>query len=169
MVAIAGALPLTALAYRTFNPVDLDVVLEPPLNNWAADKLSAQELMKQGYSLNEWQKSLYDVTHFNNFQEFSSDQDQVVFKAKDFRTDPWTVEIGGLVENPMVLSIEDIRTQFPIEERVYRMRCVEGWSMVIPWAGFQLSALLDLVKPTAKAKYREFETLYDRKQMPTKF
>jgi sulfoxide reductase catalytic subunit YedY len=110
--------------------------------------------------------SFEDVTTYNNFYEFTTDKEGVVRLAKDFQTSPWEVKIGGLVESPQTLSISQIRERYPTEERIYRMRCVEGWSMVIPWQGFSLAKLLEDVNPTSEAKYVRFESLYDPKQMP---
>ncbi len=110
--------------------------------------------------------SFENVTTYNNFYEFTTDKEGVVKLAKDFQTSPWEVRIGGLVENPGTLSIDEVRDRYPVEERIYRMRCVEGWSMVIPWQGFQLSALLEDVQPTAEAKYVRFESIYDPQALP---
>ena len=107
-----------------------------------------------------------DVISYNNFYEFTTDKEGVVRLAKDFQTSPWEVQIGGLVENPGPISMDDIRGRYPTEERVYRMRCVEGWSMVIPWQGFPLSALLEDIKPKPSAKYVRFESIYDPKALP---
>ena len=107
-----------------------------------------------------------EITNFNNFYEFTTDKEKVAGMATDFPTRPWTVEIGGLVNNPAIFSIEDILSRFDREERIYRLRCVEGWSMVIPWLGFQLSTLLELVEPKSNAKYVRFETLLDPEVMP---
>jgi sulfoxide reductase catalytic subunit YedY len=93
-----------------------------------------------------------DVISYNNFYEFTTDKEGVARLAKDFQTSPWEVKIGGLVENPLTLSMEEIRGRYTTEERIYRMRCVEGWSMVIPWQGFPLAKLLEDVKPTSAAK-----------------
>jgi sulfoxide reductase catalytic subunit YedY len=106
------------------------------------------------------------VTNYNNYYEFSIDKTAVARLSRDFQTSPWSVEVGGLVSNPGVYGIEDLRAKFTQEERVYRMRCVEGWSMVIPWTGFPLKALLDQVKPTSDAKYVRFETVYRPEEMP---
>lgn len=106
------------------------------------------------------------ITHYNNFYEFSFEKEDVADLARDFRTSPWTVQVGGLVNRPKTFDIDDIRRRFPPEERIYRMRCVEAWSMVIPWLGFPLAQLLKEVEPTSKAKYIRFEALYDPKQMP---
>jgi sulfoxide reductase catalytic subunit YedY len=106
------------------------------------------------------------VTNFNNFYEFTLDKEAVAGMARNFKTSPWTVAVGGLVNNPKTFDVDDLRTKFSQEERIYRLRCVEGWSMVIPWLGFSLAELLKEVEPTAKAKYVRFETVYDPVQMP---
>jgi len=103
---------------------------------------------------------------YNNFYEFSFEKEDVASLAKGFKTTPWTVQVTGLVRNPRTYGIEDILKQFPQEERVYRHRCVEGWSMVIPWLGFSLSKLLSEAEPDSRAKYVRFETLLDPQQMP---
>jgi sulfoxide reductase catalytic subunit YedY len=103
---------------------------------------------------------------YNNFYEFGTDKDEPVVYAKDFRTKPWTVSVEGDCAKPRKFSLDEIMKLAPLEERVYRMRCVEAWSIVLPWVGYSLSALLKQVEPTSKARYVAFETLYDRKQMP---
>jgi sulfoxide reductase catalytic subunit YedY len=105
------------------------------------------------------------VTNYNNFYEFTVRKEGVADLAKDFQTSPWTVTVGGLVQNPKTFDIDDL-LKFEQEERIYRMRCVEGWSMVIPWQGFPLAKLLKEVEPMSTAKYVRFETLYDPEQMP---
>jgi len=110
--------------------------------------------------------SVQEITHYNNFYEFTTDKQRVAELAGTLRTRPWTVEVGGLVRNPRTFAIEDILSGFDQEERVYRLRCVEGWSMVIPWLGFPLNKLLAQVEPTSEAKYVRFETLLDPDQMP---
>lgn len=110
--------------------------------------------------------SYYTVTNYNNFYEFSTDKEAVTRMAQDFKTSPWHIEVGGLVRNPGTYDVDDLRSLFGEAERVYRLRCVEGWSMVIPWLGFPLAALLQAAEPTAKAQYVRFETLYDPDQMP---
>ncbi len=106
------------------------------------------------------------VTTYNNYYEFTTDKQGVVDRAKNFVTRPWTLEVNGLVQKPRTYGIEDILSNFTQEERIYRLRCVEGWSMVIPWLGFPLSKILQEVQPTSDAKYVRFETLYDPEQMP---
>jgi len=106
------------------------------------------------------------ITHYNNFYEFSLRKEPVAKLAENFRTSPWEVEVTGLVRNPRTFGLEDLRGKFPQQERVYRLRCVEGWSMVIPWVGFPLSTLLKEVEPLSAAKYVRFQSLYDPEQMP---
>lgn len=110
--------------------------------------------------------SYEDVISYNNFYEFTTDKEGVARLAKNFQSSPWEVQIGGLVENPGSISMEEIRDRYPTEERIYRMRCVEGWSMVIPWKGFPLSALLEDIKPKPSAKYVRFESIFDPEALP---
>src|SRR5262249_52006175 len=106
------------------------------------------------------------ITHYNNYYEFSTNKIEVAEVAANFNTKGWKVTVGGLCSKPATLDLDDIIKIAPREERVYRMRCVEAWSMVIPWVGYSLSKLLDRVQPLSSAKYVAFETLYDEKQMP---
>jgi sulfoxide reductase catalytic subunit YedY len=110
--------------------------------------------------------SYESITNYNNFYEFSTDKEAVAPLAADFQTSPWSLQVGGLVRNPTTYSVDDLRKKFQPEERIYRLRCVEAWSMVIPWEGFALAKLLQEVEPTSKAQYVRFETLYDPDQMP---
>ena len=110
--------------------------------------------------------SFDDITHYNNFYEFTVDKGGVASLAEEFTTSPWTVEVGGLVNNPKTYGIEDLLSKFTQEERIYRLRCVEAWSMVIPWTGFTLSSLLKEVEPTSDAKFVRFETVYRPEEMP---
>jgi methionine sulfoxide reductase catalytic subunit len=106
------------------------------------------------------------VTNYNNFYEFSLDKEAVAPLSQDFNTSPWEVEVYGLVNKPRTFGVDDLKAMFDQEERIYRMRCVEGWSMVIPWLGFSLAKLLDEVEPTSNAQFVRFETLLDPEQMP---
>ncbi len=110
--------------------------------------------------------SYKDITNFNNFYEFTTNKEQVAELAKDFKTSPWEFEVGGLVNNPRIFSMEDVLKMYDQEERIYRLRCVEGWSMVIPWTGFSLAKLLDEVEPTSEARYVSFETASRPDEMP---
>jgi len=109
--------------------------------------------------------SFEDITNFNNYYEFTEDKSDVARLAEGFPTSPWEVQVGGLVNNPKTFSLDDLLA-FEIEERIYRMRCVEGWSLVIPWMGFPLHRLLNEVEPKAGAKFVRFETKYDLENMP---
>jgi sulfoxide reductase catalytic subunit YedY len=109
---------------------------------------------------------LETIAGYNNYYEFSTDKEAVARLAKGFKPSPWTVTVGGLVNNPTTYGFEDLLTKFPQEERVYRLRCVEGWSMVIPWQGFPLARLLAEVEPTSRAKYVRFETVLRPEEMP---
>ena len=110
--------------------------------------------------------SFQDITNYNNYYEFSTDKEAVNPLSKDFVTEPWTVEVYGLVNNPKKYAMEDLLKKFPQAERVYRLRCVEAWSMVIPWNGFPLASLLNEVEPTSDAKFVRFETVLRPDQMP---
>jgi sulfoxide reductase catalytic subunit YedY len=107
-----------------------------------------------------------DITNYNNYYEFTVDKQGVAGLVQDFKTSPWTVEVGGLVNKPKTFGIEDLLKLFPPEERIYRLRCVEAWSMVIPWEGFALAGLLKMVEPTSDAKYVRFETVFRPDEMP---
>ena len=107
-----------------------------------------------------------DATSYNNFYEFGTDKSDPAANAHTLQTQPWTVEVSGLVKKPMKFSIEDLLKLSPMEERIYRMRCVEGWSMVIPWLGYSLAELIKRVEPLGSAKYVEFLSLADPKTMP---
>ena len=105
------------------------------------------------------------INTYNNFYEFSFGKEQVAELVQDFKADPWSIEVGGLVEKPATLTLPDLLA-FTQQERIYRMRCVEGWSMAIPWIGFPLAELIDRVEPKPEAKYVYFETVYRPEQMP---
>jgi methionine sulfoxide reductase catalytic subunit len=122
-------------------------------------------LAKSPFSTGEKENSHEDVTHYNNFYEFGTQKDQPAVRAKDFKTNPWTVSVEGEVSRPRQFSIEGLLKLAPLEERIYRHRCVEGWSIVVPWAGYSLSALLNQAAPTSKAKFVAFESYYDPRQM----
>jgi len=107
-----------------------------------------------------------DVTGYNNYYEFGTDKGDPAANAGAFQTRPWTVEISGEVARPARVNLEDMLRRFPSQERVYRLRCVEAWSMVIPWHGFPLRDLINWVQPTSKARYVEFTTLHDPNRMP---
>jgi sulfoxide reductase catalytic subunit YedY len=134
-------------------------VPDPPDDTTLQVSVSTDEL---GDSLNTYK----EITNYNNFYEFTVNKEKVAGLAKDFVSHPWSVEVDGLVNNPKTFDIDDLRTMFDQEERVYRLRCVEGWSMVIPWMGFPLAKLLEIVEPKSEAQHLRFETLLDPDQFP---
>ncbi len=107
-----------------------------------------------------------DITNYNNYYEFSTDKTSVAPLSVNFPNHPWTVQVYGLVNNPKTYAVEDLIAKFPPQDRIYRLRCVEAWSMVIPWQGFPLASLLKEVQPTSDAKYVRFESILDKKDMP---
>lgn len=121
---------------------------------------------KSDYILDEKLTPIKDVTTYNNFYEFGLDKSDPVNLSGNFKPKPWAIEVDGLVNNPGTFDVEALIKEFPPEERIYRMRCVEGWSMVIPWDGFQLSLLLDKVEPLNSAKFVVFETVVRPSEMP---
>ena len=139
------------------------------LSSWfGRDAFAANTLQVKpnpSYTLMEKSTALKDVTSYNNFYEFGTDKADPIAYASSLVTSPWKISIEGLAGKPKVFDIDDLRKLVPLEERVYRMRCVEGWSMVIPWVGYSLSHLLKLVEPLGSAKYVEFVSLADKKQM----
>ena len=123
-------------------------------------------LVKGPFSTTEKQNSFEDASHYNNYYEFGVDKDQPAKNATKFRTSPWTVSVEGEVKTKRKFTMDEILKLAPLEERIYRHRCVEGWSIVVPWIGFSFSVLAKLVEPTEKAKYVAFESYWDLGQMP---
>jgi sulfoxide reductase catalytic subunit YedY len=123
-------------------------------------------LVKSPLSTAEKANSMNEVTHYNNFYEFGTDKADPAKNAQNFKTSPWQVTVEGEVKKKRVFQVEEIIKLAPAEERIYRHRCVEGWSIVVPWIGFSLSVLIKQMELTSRAKYVAFETLYDPKQMP---
>jgi sulfoxide reductase catalytic subunit YedY len=161
--ALLGTTAATGLLYRRLNPVALEKAEGEKLINVAAS--ASDDSARQGFTLNEKLTPIEDITNYNNFYEFSTDKRSVASESRGFVTRPWSVSVEGLVNKPKTFDLDEL-LKFPLEERVYRLRCVEGWSMVIPWIGFPLTALLNKVEPTSQAKYVAFQTLYDPKRMP---
>ncbi len=118
------------------------------------------------YSTDERPTSYQDITHYNNFYEFATDKYSPATLAASLVTHPWTVTVDGEVHRPGTYDIDQLVRMYPLEDRVYRFRCVEGWSMVIPWVGFPLNRLIREVRPTGNARYVKFVTVYDPKEMP---
>ena len=156
---LAGSTVATGLVYRRFTSHGEEGQVGEKIADVQAAPPSVQPL-------DEKKTPYQDITHYNNFYEFSTDKRAVADKAKKFATRPWTVAVEGLVSKPRVFDIDDLLKISPPEERIYRHRCVEAWSMVIPWVGFPLGRLLDQAQPLSQAKYVAFETLADAKQMP---
>jgi len=124
------------------------------------------KLRKSPFSTSEPPNSLRDVTTYNNYYEFGTGKSDPAQNAHTLITRPWTVRVDGEVKRPQTIDVEKLMKWAPPEERIYRMRCVEAWSMVIPWVGLPLAPILKRLEPTSRAKYVEFTTLYDPKQMP---
>ena len=157
--AMAGAAAATAGLRGVISPVETALAAPP-------DGAKIDGIKKSPLSTTEPVTPYKDVTHYNNYYEFSTDKEGPAELAKNFRPRPWKVKIDGLVEKKQELDIETILKMAPPEERIYRHRCVEGWSIVVPWVGFSLSELIKRVNPTSKAKFVEFTTLLDMRQMP---
>ncbi len=152
----AGATAAAGLALRELGTPALTVDANAKIDN----------LQKSPFSTTETQTPLKDVSSYNNFYEFSTDKYEPAGLAKNFKTRPWTVTIDGLVKKKQQLDVDAIIKMAAPEERIYRHRCVEGWSIVVPWVGFSLSEMIKRAEPLGKAKFVEFTTLYDPKQMP---
>jgi methionine sulfoxide reductase catalytic subunit len=157
---IAGTTAATGLTYRFFNP-------RSP-GETASGASIANVRPQTSVVSNEKLNTLEEIANYNNFYEFSTDKREVAGKAEQLITRPWTVEVGGLVQRPKTFDIDEL-LKFDQEERIYRLRCVEAWSMVIPWAGFPLKTLLDQVEPLGTAKYVAFETMYDPARMSSSY
>jgi methionine sulfoxide reductase catalytic subunit len=161
--ALLGTTAATGLLYRKLNP---PTAQKPPGEKLITIGSSNKDnRVRQGFTVDEKLTAIEDITNYNNFYEFSTDKRAVAYASKGFVTRPWTVSVEGLINKPKIFALEEL-LRFPQEERVYRLRCVEGWSMVIPWVGFPLAKLLEKVEPTSAAKYVAFQTLYDPKRMP---
>jgi len=127
--------------------------------------IAALPASKSPYSASDKPNSRQEITSYNNYYEFGTGKDEPAIHAGRLKTRPWTVAVGGEAGKPRSFSIEEL-LKFPLEERIYRLRCVEGWSMVIPWVGFPLASLLKQVDPTSRAKYVAFETALRPGEMP---
>ena len=161
---LAASAVATGVAYRQINPVAHGKIDTPEIQGVTAPAATTADA--DGFRVSEPETSLEDITHYNNFYEFSTDKEGVAPASAGFKTQGWQVSVEGLVGKPRVFDLDDLLKISPPEERIYRMRCVEAWSMVIPWVGFSLSKLLTLVEPLSAAKYVAFETLLDPKRMP---
>lgn len=135
-------------------------------NHSTTNGLKLPGYQKTPYGATEKLTSLQDITNYNNYYEFGTGKEEPAVHSKLFKPTPWTVQIEGEVKKNKTIAIEDILKLAPLEERIYRMRCVEGWSMVIPWVGLPLAKLIQWAEPTANAKFVEFISLADKQQMP---
>ena len=157
-LSIAGAATLVGERFAS--------ILSHPGSIQANSKLAT---VKSKYTVDEKVTSENDVTHYNNFYEFGTDKGDPAKNAQNFPTSPWAVSVEGDVKTPRKFSMDEILKLAPLEERIYRHRCVERWSIVVPWIGYSLSTILKSVEPLPKAKYLAFQTFYDAKQMPHSF
>ena len=145
---VAGSMALAACAPEAAESTP-DAVVRPAFSDELGDPANTFE----------------EITSYNNFYEFSTNKEAVKPLSEKFNPSPWTVEVTGMVAKPKTFGIEDLLSMFPQEERIYRLRCVEAWSMVIPWNGFPLASLLKAVEPTSNAQYVRFETVYRPEEM----
>src|SRR6266576_4629687 len=159
---LAGSVAATGFIYRRLNPPAAELTKGQTIQ--VVDNSSSTE-SATGFTTSEARNSLEAITNYNTFYEFDTDKRGVASAAKGFVTRPWTVSVEGLVNKPKVFDLDEL-LKIDQEERIYRLRCVEGWSMVIPWVGFPLAKLLEQVEPSSQAKFVAFQTLLDPKRMP---
>jgi sulfoxide reductase catalytic subunit YedY len=162
---IAASVTLTGVAYRRWNGIDM-VDVEPPAVADLRAAPATPDGIARGFFVNEPRTSLVNITNYNNFYEFSTNKEAVARMAAGFVSRPWKVAVQGMVHKPRDFDLDELLRIRPQEERIYRMRCVEGWSMVIPWNGFPLSRLLDMVEPMGSARFVAFESLLDPQRFP---
>lgn len=166
----AGVAAATAVAtgslYRLFNPIKHVDTSNAATVELQATTESESELLTKGWRVDEDKTPEQSILTYNNFYEFTTNKEAVASAAAGFTTDGWKLVVDGMVDKPRTFSIDDLHALSPPQERVYRMRCVEAWSMVIPWAGVPLAHLLEAVQPMSGAKYVAFETLLDPERMP---
>jgi sulfoxide reductase catalytic subunit YedY len=159
---LAGSVAATGFIYRKLNPPASEIPKGQTIQ--VVENYSTTD-SANGLNTTEARTSLEDITNYNNFYEFSTEKREVASAARGFITKPWMITVDGLVNKPKVFDLDEL-LKIDQEERVYRLRCVEGWSMVIPWIGFPLSKLLEKVEPNSQAKYVAFQTLLDPRRMP---
>jgi sulfoxide reductase catalytic subunit YedY len=156
-VLAAGALAVAACGGNNSSQAN-----SPTSTDDSTPPSASAEIDELGDQLTPYQ----DVINYNNFYEFSTDKEAVARLSEGFVTKPWSVQVGGMVKNPKTYSVDELIQKFSPEERIYRLRCVEAWSMVIPWMGFPISRLLNEVEPTSDAKFVRFESIMDRENLP---
>src|SRR5205814_9360718 len=162
---LAGSVAATGFIYRKLNPPTAVVEERPKIAGLVTPP--SDEAIAKGFKVSETATSFEDITNYNNFYEFSTEKRSVASEARGFITKPWSVEVGGLVNKPKTFDLDDLLKVAPPEERIYRHRCVEGWSMIIPWVGLPLAALLISVDPLSTVRYAAFQTLFDSMRFPT--
>lgn len=145
----------------------LGLVMPESLFSFQGQQKTELKIAKKGeYTVDEKLTSYEDATGYTNFYEFSTGKRETIRLAKGFKTRPWSVSIEGEVKEPLTFDVDEIIDMFPLEERVYRWRCVEAWGMIIPWIGYPLADFIKRCRPTSKANYIEYTTVVDEKQMP---
>ena len=159
-----GIASASALLIPSANACAQNKGVEKQLEPFQAQKLAAEN--NANFTVKRQMTDEIIAATYNNYYEFTTRKSTVWKQVEKFRTRPWEVEISGLVEKPMRLDVDDLIKQMPIEERIYRFRCVEAWAMVVPWIGFPMKALLEKVQPTAKAKYVRMLTFLDPEMAP---
>ena len=162
MGIVAGSAALLAACRGELSPTATQGTIPPTIT---PEEQAVPTVGIMGDELGDPLNSFDDIINYNNYYEFSTDKKAVARLAEGYPTSPWEVQVGGLVNKPKTFSLDDFQS-FEIEERIYRLRCVEAWSMVIPWNGFPLHKLLNNVEPKAEAKFVRFETIYDPEGMP---
>jgi sulfoxide reductase catalytic subunit YedY len=165
VVAAAASLATTGAVYRRLNRSGVGAIESRQLSGVSIEP-AGPDAAADGFRASEAMSTLEQVGNYNNFYEFTTDKEAVAGAAARFVTRPWTVAVEGMVRRPKVFDLDEVLRIGSLEERVYRMRCVEGWSMVIPWLGLPLARLLERVEPLGGAKYVSFQTLLDPKRMP---
>jgi sulfoxide reductase catalytic subunit YedY len=163
--AAVSSLAVTGLAYRWLNRAG-SMAVETPTISGLPIAAPTPEDTARGYRLDEPMTSLERVANYNNYYEFTTNKEAVAASAARFVSRPWTVAVEGMVHKPKVFDLDEVLRLGTLEERVYRMRCVEAWSMVIPWVGLPLARLLDRVEPMGAARYVAFQTLLDPARFP---
>jgi sulfoxide reductase catalytic subunit YedY len=161
---LAGSAVATGIVYRKLNGPPAIVEARPKIAGVVTP--TSDDAIRNGFKTTETLNSLQDITNYNNFYEFDTVKESVAAAARGFVTRPWSVSVEGLVNRNRVFDLDELLKLAPQEERIYRLRCVEGWSMVIPWVGFPLNALLKQVEPLSSARYVAFQTLLDPNRMP---
>jgi methionine sulfoxide reductase catalytic subunit len=161
--AAAASVIATGTVYRQLNRTTSTPLLTSVVENYAR---APKDAAARGFDLDEAHTPAEKATNYNNFYEFTTDKQMAAEKAKKFVARPWQISVEGLVHRPAKFDVDELLKLIPLEERIYRMRCVEAWSMVVPWIGFPLAKLLERVEPMANAKFVAFETLVDPERFP---